>query len=180
MTATLGFGWTYNTSTTYVITEFFADGTSRTVSPQYALYEAWIQTNTPVYLSTLDNDGNPEVTFVGGVQNTTMYPGYTVSIGGYPSTNPQVAIDTAADALKVAQAFTNTPQWVYFNQIVTLVAADTANGTPFTVISSATYALWRTWEMSVLSAFEAYVATPTTANMTALNTALAANPPMNL
>jgi hypothetical protein len=180
MTATLGFGWTYNTSTTYVITEFFADGTSRTVSPQYALYVTWIQTNTPVYLSTLDNDGNPEVTFVGGVQNTTMYPGYTVWIGGLPSTNSQVAIDQAAAALAVAQAFTNSRQWIYFNQIVTLVAADTAAGSPWAVISQATFNLWRTWEMSVLTAFEAYVATPSTANMTALNTALAANPPMNL
>ena len=125
MTATLGFGWTYSTSTSYVITEFFADGTSRTVSAQYALYEGWIQSNTPVYLSTLDNDGNPNVVFTGGVQNTTMYPGYTVWIGGYPATNPQVAIDAAADALKVADAFTSTPQWVYFNQIVALVAADT-------------------------------------------------------
>ena len=36
MTQTLGFGWTYSTSTSYVITEFLADGTSRTVSAQYA------------------------------------------------------------------------------------------------------------------------------------------------
>ena len=180
MTATLGFGWTYSTSTSYVITEFFADGTSRTVSAQYALYEGWIQSNTPVYLSTLDNDGNPNVVFTGGVQNTTMYPGYTVWIGGYPATNSQVAIDAAADALKVADAFTSTPQWVYFNQIVALVAADTAAGAPWSVVSQATFNLWRTWELSVISAFAAYVATPTAANMTALNTALAANPPMNL
>ena len=180
MTATLVFGWTYSTSTSYVITEFFADGSSRTVDPAYQLYATWIQTNTPVYLSTMDNDGHPNVIFTGGVQNTTMYPGYTVWIGGYPATNSQVAIDAAADALKVADAFTSTPQWVYFNQIVALVAADTAAGAQWTVISQATFNLWRTWELSVISAFAAYVATPSTANMTALNTALAANPPMNL
>src|SRR5208337_2255720 len=163
MTATLGFGWTYSTSTSYVITEFFADGSSRTVDPAYELYASWIQNNTPVFLSTNDNDGNPNVIFTGGVQNTTMYPGYTVWIGGLPATNPQVAIDSAADALKVAQAFTSTQQWVYFNQIVVLVAADTAAGAPWSVISQATFNLWRTWEMSVISAFAAYVATPTAA-----------------
>jgi len=62
MTQTLGFAWTYSDDTHYVITELFADGTSRTVSPQYALYMTWIQSNTPSQIA-----GNQYVTFPGGV-----------------------------------------------------------------------------------------------------------------
>src|SRR5208337_1611812 len=182
MTATLGFGWTYSTSTSYVITEFFADGSSRTVDPAYELYASWIQNNTPVFLSTNDNDGHPNVVFTGGVQNTTMYPGYTVWIGGLPATNPQVATDAAADALAVADSFTATRQWVYGNQIVTLYVKDTAQGKVegARIISTATFTLWANWMDATIAAFAAYVATPTLANMAALNTHLAANPPMNL
>jgi hypothetical protein len=129
MTNTLGFGWMYSTSTSYVVTEFLSDGTSRTIdSVNYQLYLSWIQSNTPVYLSTLDNAGNPNVLFTGGVQNTTMYPGYTVWVGGLPATNPQIATDTAAASLAVADAFTSSRQWQYGNQIVTLYVKDTAQG----------------------------------------------------
>jgi hypothetical protein len=177
----------YTNSTDYTVIEHddsVALGFSRNLGlasglTNYQQYQTWLAVpNTPACSSTLDPSGNPNVLFTGGT--TVQLGGNTYYIGGFPATNPQVAIDAAASALKVAQAFTSSSQWIYFNQIVTLVAADTANGMPFTVISSATYALWRTWEISVLTAFETYVATPTTANMTALNTALAANPPMNL
>ena len=182
MTATLGFGWTYSTSTSYVITEFFADGSSRTVDPAYQLYATWIQTNTPVYLSTMDNDGHPNVIFTGGVQNTTMYPGYTVWIGGLPATNSQVATDTATDALIESQAFTGTRQWIYGNQICTYYQKESNQGKAEGArwISTATFNLWATWMDTVVAAFAAYVATPTSTNMNALNTALANNPPMSL
>ena len=62
MTQTLGFGWTYSDATHYVITELFADGTSRTVDSQYALYQEWIQSNTPSQIA-----GNQYVTFPDGV-----------------------------------------------------------------------------------------------------------------
>ena len=63
MTQTLGFGWTYSDASNYVITEFLADGTSRTVTPQYELYLAWIAAgNTPVQIA-----GNQYVTFPSGV-----------------------------------------------------------------------------------------------------------------
>ena len=63
MTQTLGFGWTYSDASNYVITEFLADGTSRMVSAQYALYQEWIAAgNTPTQIA-----GNQYVTFPGGV-----------------------------------------------------------------------------------------------------------------
>jgi hypothetical protein len=160
MTQTTGFGWTYSDATHYDITEFFSDGTSRTVSPQYAIYVTWIQSNTPTQIA-----GNQYMTFPGGV------PTYN---------SVQAATDNAAAALAAAQAFTSSRQWIYFNQIVVLVAADVAAGQPWAVINQATFNLWRTWEMSVLAAFETYVTTPTPTNITALNVALASNPPMNL
>lgn len=183
MTQTLGFGWTYSTSTSYVVTEFLSDGSSRIIDPvNYQLYLAWIQGNTPVYLSTLDSAGNPNVSFTGGVQNTTMYPGYTVWVGGLPATNPQVATDAAAASLAVADAFTSSRQWQYGNQIVTLYVKDSAQGKAegSRVISTATFTLWANWMDATIAAFATYVATQTPANMTALNTQLAANPPMNL
>jgi hypothetical protein len=63
MTATLGFGWTYSDASNYVITEFLADGTSRTVSAQYVPYQEWLAAgNTPTQIA-----GNQYVTFPGGV-----------------------------------------------------------------------------------------------------------------
>ncbi len=50
----------------------------------------------------------------------------------------------------------------------------------FTTINSATFTSWYTWGQSVLVAFEAYVTTPTTANLAALQTVLGQNPTMNL
>ena len=183
MTQTLGFGYTYSTSTSYVVTEFLSDGSSRTIDPvNYQLYLSWIQSDTPVNLSTLDVAGNPNVLFNGGVQNTTMYPGYTVWVGGLPETNPQVAIDNAASALAVASAFTNSRQWQYGNQIVTLYTSDSARGKAegSRIISTATFTLWANWMDATIGKYAVYVATPTQANMDALNTQLAANPPMNL
>ena len=185
MTQTIGFGWTYSSSASYAVTEFLQDLGGpvlvRNIDPvNYKPYLDWLPGNTPVYLSTLDGAGNPNVLFTGGTLNTTMYPGFSVYVGGTPTTNPQVATDNAAAALAVAQAFTSCRQWVYYNQIVILVAADVAAGKQWTVISQALFNQWYTWGQSVLVAFEAYVTTPTTANLAALQPVLGQNPTMNL
>ena len=181
------FTWLYSDINDYTVVEHdnsLGVGWNRNIgtpaqAATYAPYTAWLAApNTPAQSSTPDCAGNPNVLFAGA--STVQMDGNTYYVGGTPTTNPQVAIDAAADALKVADAFTSSAQWVYFNQIVALVAADTAAGAPWSVVSQATFNLWRTWELSVISAFAAYVATPTAANMTALNTALAANPPMNM
>ena len=181
------FTWLYSDINDYTVVEHdnsLGVGWNRNIgtpaqAATYAPYTAWLAApNTPAQSSTPDCAGNPNVLFTGA--STVQMDGNTYYVGGTPTTNPQVATDNAAAALAVAQAFTSCRQWVYYNQIVTLVAADVAAGKQWTVISQALFNQWYTWGQSVLVAFEAYVTTPTTANLAALQTVLGQNPTMNL
>ena len=122
MTQTLGFGRTYSDASNYVITEFLADGTSRTVSAQYETYKTWIAAgNTPTQIA-----GNQYVTFPGGV------PTYNVT---------QAQADTIAAAASSAYQLLISPAMQYANLVITTYLADVAaSETP--TFSAATAKQW--------------------------------------
>jgi hypothetical protein len=134
MTQTLGFGWTYSNATQYVITELFADGTSRTVQPEYALYQTWIGSNTPSQIA-----GNQYVTFPGGV------PTYNAT---------QAQADQIAAAATVAYQQIISPDMQFANLVITTYLAQVAAAESLT-FSAATAKAWSDWRVSMIAAYNA-------------------------
>jgi hypothetical protein len=134
MTQTLGFGWTYSDATHYVITELFADGTSRTVDSAYALYQTWIQSNTPSQIA-----GNQCVTFPGGV------PTYNAT---------QAQADQIAAAATVAYQQLLSPAMMYANLVITTYLGQVAASETLT-FSGAVAKQWIDWRTSMIAAYVA-------------------------
>jgi hypothetical protein len=134
MTQTLGFGWTYSDATHCVITELFADGTSRTVDPQYALYQTWIQSNTPTQIA-----GNQYVTFPGGVPT-------------YNST--QATADAIAAAAAVAYQQIMSPDMQFANLVTSVYLGDVATSESLE-FPAATAKTWHDWKKAMIAAYTA-------------------------